>query len=196
MIIRKVKDEIRVVGIDDAPFIPHTEGNTRVFGVITRGNYRVEGIEQTFIEIDGTDATDNIGEMILQSNHFGQIRVILLNGITFGGFNVCDINKLAEITKKPVIVIIEHRPNLDSIRNALEKTQSNWEQKWDIFKNIITIQEIYLKKNNKPIYVHYTPPLNKEIVKSILEKTIIIGHIPECIRIAHLIGASFTKYIE
>ncbi|MHA1310828.1 MAG: endonuclease dU [Candidatus Helarchaeota archaeon] len=193
MKIRKVKKEIRAIGVDDGPFIPHTKGNAKVFGVITRGNYRVEGVIQTEIEIDGFDATEKISDMILNSNHYGQIRVILLNGITFGGFNVCDIDELSNIVKRPVIVIIEHRPDLESIKLALKKNQINWEKKWEIFKKIKKIEEITIKKSPRPIYVHYTSNLTIEIVKEILNLTINIGHIPECIRIAHLIGASFIK---
>jgi hypothetical protein len=190
--IRKVKDEIRVIGIDDAPFIPHTKGKARIFGVITRGNYRIEGIIQTKIQIDGFDATEKIGNMILNSSHHGQIRVIILNGITFGGFNICDIDILNQITERPVIVVIEHEPNIESIRSALEKNQSDWEKKWAIFKKIGNIEAIYIKKDVKPIYVHFTDQLTLDIVKKIINKTRGLGTIPECIRIAHLIGTSFS----
>jgi len=151
MKIRKVKDEIRVIGIDDAPFIPHTKGKVRVFGVIMRGNFRVEGIIQTKIEIDGIDATEKLTEMILNSNHYGQIRVILLNGITLGGFNVCDIEKLADKTGKPAIAVIEHKPNFNSIKEALIKNQEDWKYKWEIFKKT-EVHEIHLKKIVKPLY--------------------------------------------
>lgn len=192
MKIRKVKDEIRVIGIDDAPFIPHTEGEARVFGVITRGNFRIEGILQTKIKIDGFDATEQIGNMILNSNHYGQIRVIILNGITFGGFNVCDIEILNEMTERPIIVVIEHEPDIESIKSALKKNQSDWKKKWAIFKKIDTIEEVYIKKDVKPIYVHFTKQLNLDVVKMIIKKTRGLGTIPECIRIAHLIGSSFS----
>ena len=85
MKINRIKDKIRVIGIDDAPFIPHTKGDALIFGVITRGNFRIEGVEQTMIKIDGMDATEKISKMIMTSNHYDQIRVILLYGITFGG---------------------------------------------------------------------------------------------------------------
>ena len=187
-----MKDEIRVIGIDDAPFIPHTKGEARVFGVITRGNYHIEGILQTIIKIDGFDATEQIGNMILNSSHHGQIRIIILNGITFGGFNVCDIEILNQITERPVIVVIEHKPDIKSIRAALEKNQSDWEKKWGIFKKISNIEEIYVKKDVKPIYVHFTEQLDLDVVRKVINKTRGLGTIPECIRIAHLIGTSFS----
>ena len=32
MKLGKIKEEIRVIGIDDAPFTPHTEGEVLLFG--------------------------------------------------------------------------------------------------------------------------------------------------------------------
>ncbi|MHA1253954.1 MAG: endonuclease dU [Candidatus Helarchaeota archaeon] len=94
-------------------------------------------VVQTKIEVDGFDATEKIGKMIINSNHYGQIRVIMLYGITFGGFNVCDTDELSKLTNRPIIVIIEHKPDLNSIKKALMKNQFNWEKKWAIFEKIL-----------------------------------------------------------
>lgn len=193
MKLTKIKDEIRTIGIDDAPFVPHTKGKTRVFGVITRGNQRVEGIEQIKIEIDGIDATDNLAEMIRNSKHFGQIRVIMLNGITFGGFNIVDIDILAELTNLPTISVIETKPNFDSIKEALQKHFDDWEQRWDIFTRV-HIEQVSIKSSSKPLFFHYSiGDLTSEVIKEIFIKTSQRSNVPECLRIAHLIGASFLK---
>ena len=54
-----------------------------------------------------------------------------------------------------------------------------------------SIDKIIVRKNVKPLFVHYTNDLSIDIVKSIIEKSTGIGHIPECLRMAHMIGASF-----
>ncbi len=193
MKLTKVKDEIRAIGIDDAPFIPHTKGNTRVFGVITRGNQRVEGIEQIKIEIDGTDATVKLAEMIRNSKHFGQIRVILLNGITFGGFNIVDIDELAKLTGLPTISVIENKPNFDSIKAALQKHFDDWEKRWDIFTRV-KIEQTTIKADSKPLFFHYSVgDLTVDVIKQIFIKTSQRSNSPEGIRIAHMIGASFLN---
>ncbi|MCK4933920.1 DUF99 family protein, partial [Candidatus Bathyarchaeota archaeon] len=69
--LRFIKPEIRIVGVDDGFFIPHTRGKCDVIGVVLRGGYWLDGIMRTQIEIDGMDATEKIGGMITSSPHFG-----------------------------------------------------------------------------------------------------------------------------
>ena len=44
----------------------------------------------------------------------------MLNGITFGGFNVVDIKKLHLATKLPVLAVTHEKPDLKSIHEALK----------------------------------------------------------------------------
>jgi len=80
--IRYVKPEIRMLGIDDGSFQPHTKGMVDVVGVVFRGGYWLDGVMRTEVEIDGTDATDKIASMIMNSPHYEQLRVVVLNGVT------------------------------------------------------------------------------------------------------------------
>ncbi len=89
-----IKPEIRVLGIDDGKFIPHTKGTALIVGVVFRGGYSIEGIMHTKIAIDGLDATEKFASMINTSPHRRQLRLVMLNGITFAGFNVVDLKKL------------------------------------------------------------------------------------------------------
>ena len=57
--------------------------------------------------------------MINSSPHCKQLRLIMLNGITFAGFNVVDIKKLNLATKLPVIALTGDKPDLEAIHNAL-----------------------------------------------------------------------------
>ena len=41
---RSIKSEIRVLGIDDGRFVPHTKGTVDVVGVVYRGGYWFEGV--------------------------------------------------------------------------------------------------------------------------------------------------------
>ena len=53
---RSIKAEIRVLGIDDGKFIPHSNGSVIIIGVVYRGVAIFEGLMQTKITIDGLDA--------------------------------------------------------------------------------------------------------------------------------------------
>lgn len=190
---REIKKEIRIIGIDDAPFIPHSKkGTARLFGVVFRGRLWIEGVLQTTIEIDGLDATQKISEMITASPHFGQLRVIMLAGITFGGFNIVDINHLFEETQLPIIVIIEKMPDLQSIKTALQHT-SEWEKRWDIIQNAGPFYEYKTKENVKNPVIFQIKGLELKDAQKILKISAGVSHIPEPVRVAHLIGRSFLK---
>ena len=84
----------------------------------------------THVEVDGFDATGKIAQMINSSPHSRQLRVVMLNGVTFAGFNVVDIEALSAQTKLPVIALTDDKPNLASIRNALSnlpKSSERWQ---------------------------------------------------------------------
>ena len=53
----------------------------------------------THVAIDGFDATEQIASMINSSPHCKQLRLVMLNGITFAGFNVVDIKRLNAVNE-------------------------------------------------------------------------------------------------
>ncbi len=187
---REIKNEIRILGIDDAPFIPRTEGTTRLFGIVFRGRLWMEGVLQKAIAIDGFDATQKITEMIMNSPHYGQLRVIMLAGITFGGFNVVDVNKIFETTHLPIIVVCEKEPDLQSIKLAIQNLK-NWEERWRLIEDTGQFYEYRPKPNVKnPIYFQITG-LDVKDAKQILKISIGVSTLPEPLRVAHMIGRSF-----
>jgi len=191
---REIKKEIRIIGIDDAPFIPHSEGTARIFGVVFRGRFWIEGVLQTTIKIDGLDATQKISEMITTSPHFGQLRVIMLAGITFGGLNLVDTNVLFEETQLPIIIIVEKMPNLQSIKVALKHT-SEWEKRWEIIQNAGPFYEYQTKMHVKNPVIFQIKGLELKDAQKILKISAGVSHIPEPVRVAHLIGRSFLKNV-
>ena len=117
--IREVKPEIRVLGIDDGVFTPHSKKLADVVGVVFRGGYWLDGFMHTRVQVDGMDATDKLAQMITESPHYRQLRVIMLNGVTLAGFNVVDIAELHQKVKLPIIAVTRDKPNLDDVRKAL-----------------------------------------------------------------------------
>jgi len=53
----------------------------------------------------------------------------MLDGITFGGFNLVNIRKIFESTGVPVIVIMRKLPNFERIKKALKRFD-DWEKRW------------------------------------------------------------------
>ena len=72
--LRVVKPEIRVLGIDDGQFVPHSKTQVLVVGVVFRAGYWLEGVMSTQITVDGFDATTKLANMIRASPHYKQLR--------------------------------------------------------------------------------------------------------------------------
>src|SRR3989338_8772357 len=74
----------------DGPFESKSKGKTVLIGVVFRGGSFMDGLLKSEIEIDGEDAEDTIVKITNKTKHKDQLRVIMLDGITFGGFNTVD----------------------------------------------------------------------------------------------------------
>jgi hypothetical protein len=57
---------------------------------------------------------------VVTTRHYPQIRVIMLDGVTYGGFNVVDITELQRRTGLPVIVVMRAEPDMARIRDAMQ----------------------------------------------------------------------------
>lgn len=184
---RSIKSEIRVVGIDDGRFVPHTKGTVIVVGVVYRGGCWFEGVMHTKISIDGLDATEKLGSMIKDSSYYGELRVVVLDGITFAGFNVVDISKLSASVGLPVISVVRDKPDLDEIKCAL-KNLSEFEQRWQSMQNAGRLFVVEVREGKNPVYMQ-TAGILIEDAKMILRITSTRSNIPEPLRVAHLIAS-------
>jgi hypothetical protein len=185
--IRSVKPEIRVLGVDDGVFTPHTKGVADVIGVVFRGGYWLDGVMRTQVEIDGMDATEKIASMITKSPHYDQLRIIMLNGVTMAGFNVVDIEKLYEKVRLPVIAVTRDMPNFDDIKKALKNLPQS-EERWKAIKKAGKIIKVHTRSGEAPIYAHVAGISEKD-ARRILKSTSTRSNIPEALRVAHLIAS-------
>lgn len=176
-----IKPEIRILGIDDSALLSK---RVMIVGAVFRGGDWIDGVLRSEITKDGLDATCVICNMIKKSKHYGQIRAVILDGITYGGFNVVDIQMLYRETGIPVIVIMRSYPDFEKIKSAL-KYFPDGEERWMIIKRAGEIEEVPGKKNS--IYIQRAG-IGLETVKKIIRLTSIRSNIPEPLRVAHLIA--------
>jgi uncharacterized protein len=186
---RIIKPEIRILGVDDGKFTPHTKGNVLIVGVVLRGGSSLDGVIHTFVAIDGMDATEKIAEMIKASRHYRQLRVIMLNGITFGGFNIVDIKKLNSLTNLPIMALTNAKPDLQSIHDALEHV-SEAEERWCMVLEAGEINEIICK--GAKLYMELAG-IDLADALRVVELTATRGCLPEPLRIAHLVASGITS---
>ena len=183
-----IKKQIRILGIDDGPF-RFDQDKTSVIGVVMRGNGYLEGVLRREIEVDGKDSTDVILDMIKKTRHRDQIRVIMLDGIALGGFNIVDIDRLYKECEIPVITITREKPDFDMILKTLQMKFSDWEERWKMFKD----NKIYeIETSHNPIYIS-CKGVSVEEAKEIIKISTIRGVVPEPIRVAHIIASGVVR---
>jgi endonuclease V-like protein UPF0215 family len=185
---RIIKPEIRVLGIDDGKFIPHTEGCVIVVGVVFRGGCWIDGVMRTRITIDGLDATEKLTSMINTSPHRRQLRLLMLNGVTFAGFNLVDIKTLNSATGLPGVVLTREKPDLEAIHQAL-KHLPDTDERWRIVLAAGEIHEVTCKGSK--LYMEMAGISLADALK-IVELTSTRSCFPEPLRVAHLIASGIT----
>jgi endonuclease V-like protein UPF0215 family len=188
--LRSIKPEIRVLGIDDGRFVPHTKGMAIVVGVVYRGACCFEGVMHTKIAIDGLDATEKLIGMIKDSQYYRELRVILLDGITFAGFNVVDVSKLVKGVNLPVISVVREKPDLAAIKCALENLP-DFEQRWQAIQTAGKLFMVNIHDGENPVYVQIAG-IFIEDAKKILRLTSTWSNVPEPLRVAHLVASGLT----
>jgi len=183
-----MKQQIRLLGIDDSPFT-FSDKYGVVIGVVMRGGEYLECVLRSQVSIDGNDATAVCKEMVENTRHKKQLKAVLLDGIVLGGFNVVDIMELHNDTTLPVITITRDKPDFEKIKRALQKNFKDWKRRW----TMISKGELHeVKTGHNPIYVKCVG-INIDETKEIIKLSTIRGVIPEPIRVAHLIASGITR---
>jgi hypothetical protein len=186
--VKTMKKGIRIIGIDDSPFEKFgRRKKVLVVGVVQR-DMIVEGILSTYITKDGNDATNNIIKMLKRSRFLPQIRIILLNGTMFGGFNVVDINAIYKALNIPVIAITRKKPKMKEVFTALRKASKSdeeYERKVAIIKECSFPKEIKIEFRGcmKGIAIQ-TAGIGFDQAEGILKKFGV-----DSLRLAHIIGS-------
>lgn len=185
-----VKPEIRVVGIDDGVFTPKSKGSAIVVGVVFRGGYWLDGVMHTWVKVDGFDATSKIVDMILGSPHRKQLRLIMLYGITFAGFNVVDIKKLYEKTGISIIAVTREKPDVEKVRMALKKLPRS-EDRWKAMLNAGETFEVPAKNEGERVFMWVCGILVKDALR-VVRLTSTRSNVPEALRVAHLVASGVS----
>ena len=155
-----------------------------LIGTVFRAGNWLDGVLSTHVQGDGMDATQKIAEMILTSRNLGQLGVIMLDGVTFAGFNVVNIRELYEATGIPVIVIMRKIPSFEGIKKALKRFP-DWKERWS---NIVDAGEVHRVDGDEAIYMQIQG-IEIEDALEIVKLSTTRSAIPEPIRVAHIIAA-------
>ncbi|MFX0028958.1 MAG: DUF99 family protein [Candidatus Hermodarchaeota archaeon] len=186
-----MKDNPITFGIDDSAFnIKSGFKTTQLIGVVCQG-IRMVNVLKTEIVIDGNDATEKIIDLIRQYEK--HIQYVFTHTITFGGFNIVDLDYIYNEVKKPIVAINDRRVNLDSVVDALiKKFPENYKEKIKYISNAGNLYQntIQTAGGSTKVYFH-AKGIEIDEVTLLIRKSSIDSKLPECLRLAHLIGKLF-----
>ena len=184
------KPEIRILGFDDSPF-KRTDKGVAVIGVIYRGGSFLDVVLKTDVQVDGLDATEKLVKLLNGSRHKPQLKVLMFDGIAFGGFNIIDIKELYGRTGLPIIVVNRKYPDIKSVKEALKNNFKDFRKRWKMILNAGNMKTCELRNLKKAYY--QTIGLEDEEAEDIIRLSSTHGDIPEPLRVAHLIAAAIIK---
>ncbi|MEM2121055.1 MAG: DUF99 family protein [Candidatus Woesearchaeota archaeon] len=189
-----LKKEVRVIGFDDGPFEKFNKNkNVLVVGVVFRGGLYFEGVLKTKVRIDGFNSTKKISEAIKRSKFYPQLKAILFDGISLGGFNVIDVEELYKKTGIPILIIMRKIPNFKEIFEAIKHTTKS-DLREEIMKKAGSIKRVFVKNSNISGFVYYQKfGCSENYAKRIIQITTTRSLIPEPLRIAHLIASAMIE---
>lgn len=172
---------VRVIGFDDAPFRRGRGSLVQVAGVVCAGT-RFEGLLWGKTRRDGWGATELVSSLLEGSKYLAQVHAVLLDGIAFGGLNLIDLPDLARRTGKPCIAVMRKPPDLDAMARAIRRLPGA-ARRLSILARAGTIHEL------SP-FVFQSHGISPELAYETLTRTTDTGHVPEALRLAHLIGSA------
>jgi len=175
--------QLRVVGFDDAPFARRRGSVVRLIGAVCNDT-RFEGLVVGRLRRDGWDATEAVARVLEGGKFLPQIHLVLLDGIAFGGLNIVDLDALSRRLKRPCVALMRRPPDLDAMARAIQRLP-NAKKRLELLVRAGTIHE------SRPFYFQVQGATPDEIAK-LLPRLTDRGHVPEALRLAHLIGGALA----
>lgn len=183
------KPHLRVLGLDDGPFVRSARRAGLVGVVLSTPNY-VEGILHTTVTVDGTDATNRILELLDGSPMVEGVRAILLDGIAVGGFNLVDLDRLHAVLGRPIVTVTRHAPDFASIRAALTKYfPKDAERRWQLVL-AHPLFRLPMPEGN-PLRVSAVGCTRAQ-ASAVIRRATVRGNLPEPLRLARLVARAMA----
>lgn len=173
---------IRCVGFDDAPFDRRKRNiDVLVNGAVCAGT-RFEGMVSTRVRRDGWNATTRVIESLRDGKFLPQVHLILFDGIALGGFNVLDLEAVSGALGRPCASVMRNEPDFKGIESALTNLSR-------------PARRMELMRRAGPIHrgtncYFQCVGAASDLISQALDVLTDRGHLPEAIRIAHLVGSA------
>lgn len=182
------KKGIRAFGISES-FIKSISRKSILAGVVMRSDLIVDGFSFATATVGGMDSTQRIMEMYENLGR-DDINVILLNGCVISWYNVVDLNLLAESIGLPLICVT-YKESKGLERFFRELFSEDYEERIRVYHRNGPRTEVTLK-TGKRVFVR-SMGIDLAEAESVLNKFMLVGSIPEPLRVARLLARSLMR---
>ena len=165
------------------------KGFTSIAGVLADSPSRAVKLAWSFVRVDANTSEKTI---INISNLLGG-DVILLDGVTYAGFDVVDPERLYVSTGKDVIAILTYPLNLSRIERALRKHFADWKERFTTIKSVYE-KAFYVETPWRTLRV-YSVGIAVDNATDLIRKLCIYSPIPEPLRIADKVASAISRSI-
>lgn len=174
---------LRCLGVDDGPFQRGSRREVLVVGAVY-SSVDFEGLLSTRVRQDGANATARLIRMISGSKFQAQLHLVMLDGITLGGFNVVNLPQLARAVALPCAAVMRAPPDMGRVRRALANLPGADRRLrlMELAGPIHRAGELYFQ----------CAGLEPAVMGAAILSNVAHGAVPECLRAAHLIAAGIV----
>ena len=182
----------KIVGVDDGAFHPRggAAGSAIIVAVLFHGS-RISTTRIGRIAIDGTDATSVLITLLKTLAY----EVVMLSGISFGGFNLVDIERLAGESRRPVIAVIGGRPNNTAVQQALRGHFKDWRLRWRIVRKAGVVYSCRPLPKEPKVYFE-AKGCSPRFARNLIASASTISRLPEPIRVAGLLARGLAPLVS
>ncbi len=110
----------RVLAVDDSPFKRGRDSRTFLVGLLFRDMVLEKSVRE-IITVDGGDSTEALIRMVKYPKIWGEAKLVLTHGTTFGGLNLLDMHEFFDRTNVPIMAVTSREPTKeieDALRSA------------------------------------------------------------------------------
>lgn len=173
------------IGFDDAPFHKDQTEPVPLVGAVFAGE-RFDGLVIDEITRDGDDVTDTIIRSVRHGRFAEHVRLVMLQGVTFAGFNVVDARRLHEELDTPVLIVARHQPDMGAIHDALRTHILDGVRKWSRIASLGPMEPM------RGVWVQRVG-LSAERAEATLAQFCRHSRMPEPLRVAHLVAGALVR---
>lgn len=139
------------------------------------------------IEVDGTDAGATLKSLVRKL----PLDLVMLSGISYAGFNIMDISKLAHDLEKPVIAVSGERPDNKAVRKALKDHFADWKRRWCNVRSAGKLYACSPLKDEPKLYFE-VKGATPDFARRVISRTAVISRLPEPIRVARIMAKGLS----